>query len=40
VVLYRCPSDAEFFPTVDEIRRYVDLTTVYEQPSGCIFGVT
>ena len=40
VVLYRCPSDAAFFPTVDEIRRFVDLTTVYEQPDGCIYRVT
>ena len=40
VVLYRCPSDAAFFPTVDEIREFVDLTTVYEQPDGCIYRVT
>jgi hypothetical protein len=40
VVLYRCPSDAPFFPTVDEIRRYVKMTTVYEARDGCIFRVS
>jgi hypothetical protein len=40
VVLYRCPSDAPFFPTVDEIRHYVTMTTVYEADDGCIFRVT